>query len=150
MVLTLRQLVRDPPRLDAAVVSVCENPVVVSAAADRLGAASAPLLCVAGQPSAAAMHLLRLLNTAGAELRYHGDFDWGGLRIGNVLFERLPVRSWRFDAAAYRHSAGRGRALIGSPVSASWDAELSAAMIQTGTALEEELVLEELMGDLWR
>lgn len=150
VVLTLRQLIRDPPRLTAGVVSVCENPVVVSAAADRLGARCPPLVCIAGQPGAAAMHLLRSLAAAGAgaDLRYHGDFDWGGLRIGNVMFERLAVRPWRFDTAAYLQVAHHGRALTGSSVLARWDSELSVAMTQAGAAVEEELVLEELITDL--
>jgi len=150
VVLTLRQLVRDPPKVSAQLVYICENPVVVSAAADRLGTRCAPLICVAGQPSAAAMHLLRSLAAAGADLRYHGDFDWGGLRIGNVIFQRLPVRPWHFDTAAYLRSAPRGSELVGAPVPARWDVELSAAMTQAGAALEEELVLDELLGDLRR
>ena len=55
------------------------------------------------------MHLLRMLAEAGCELRYHGDFDWGGIRIGNVIFGRLRARPWRFDTADYRAAADRGR-----------------------------------------
>jgi uncharacterized protein (TIGR02679 family) len=153
-VLTLRQLVRDAPTLALSghVVSVCENPVVVSGAADRLGAVCAPLVCTSGQPGAAALHLLRLAQRSGASLRYHGDFDWGGIRIGNVLFDRLDVRPWRFDAAAYRDATDRhqGRELAGTPVDASWNADLRATMTTTGLAVEEELVLDELLQDLAR
>ncbi len=70
--LTLRQLVRQPPRLTplrAATVHVCENPAVVSAAAEQLAERSRPLVCVEGQPSSAAQTLLRRLREAGAELR---------------------------------------------------------------------------------
>ena len=151
-VLTLRQLVRDPPRcaVAGAVVSVCENPVVVSVAADRLGAGCAPLVCTSGQPSAAVLHLLRLLSAAGGRLRFHGDFDWGGLRIGNVLCDRLPVTPWRYDTAAYTSlaAAGVGRALHGTPVEAAWDAALSGAMQGAGLRVEEELVLDDLVADL--
>lgn len=83
--LTLRQLVRDPPQLTALDVFVCENPVVVAAAADHLGPSCPPLVCTSGQPSAAVMHLLRLIVSAHGTLHYHGDFDWGGIRIANVL-----------------------------------------------------------------
>lgn len=148
VVLTLRQLVRDPPRLQPQLVSICENPVVVAAAADRLGVRCAPLVCVAGQPGAAAMHLLRSLAGAGAELRYHGDFDRGGVRIGNVMVDRLPVRPWRFDAAAYEQSAHLGRPLTEAPVSARWDPLLCTAMAQALVAVEEELVLDDLVADL--
>lgn len=153
-ILTLRQLVRGSPAWDlpGTVVSICENPVVVAEAADRLGPRSAPLVCVGGQPGAAAMALLRGLAGAGAVLRYHGDFDWGGLRIANVLVERLDVRPWRYDAAAYRSAVAdrrlRGRELRGGPVEASWDPSLSALMRRTGRAVEEERVVDDLLGDL--
>ncbi|MFC9678231.1 DUF2399 domain-containing protein [Streptomyces sp. NPDC056948] len=35
-------------------------------------------MCLQGQPSAAALTLLRDLSTRGACLLCHGDFDWGG------------------------------------------------------------------------
>lgn len=151
-VLTLRQLVRDAPTLALAgqVVSVCENPVVVSGAAEGLGRGCPPLVCTSGQPGAAALHLLRLAQRAGASLRYHGDFDWGGVRIGNVLFDRFSLRPWRFDAAAYRAAVERypGRELTGIPVDAGWDQCLRASMSSTGLAIEEELVLDDLLDDL--
>ncbi len=151
-VLTLRQL-RRPPRLRAGcTVSICENPVVTAEAAERLGAAAGPLVCIGGQPGVAAMTLLRSLAEDGAHLRYHGDFDWGGLRIGNVVFGRLPVEPWRFGAAAYQHAAalGAGRPLEGEPAACSWDAELAEAMRRTGRAVEEERVLDDLLDDLAR
>lgn len=153
-VLTLRQLTRIPPRpaLSGRTVSVCENPVVVSAAADRLGAACAPLVCTSGQPGAAVLRLLRGLAEAGATLRYHGDFDWGGIRIGNVVLDRLPAEPWRFDTEAYRRAVTRheGRELNGTPVAARWDTDLSIAMTGAARAVEEELVLDDLLADLAR
>ncbi|WP_300010826.1 TIGR02679 family protein [Pseudonocardia sp.] len=154
VVLTLRRLSRRPPRLDLAgrTLSVCENPVVVAEAADRLGPAAAPLVCVSGQPGAAAITLLRLAVDAGATLRFHGDFDWGGVRIGNVLCARLPVGPWRFDAASYRAALERGPGgpLRGTPAEASWDPLLADAMRRAGSAVEEERVLDDLVGDLAR
>lgn len=152
-ILTLRQLMRVPPcwKLSGTVVSICENPVVVAEAAESLGAGSGPLVCTAGQPGAAVMTVLRQLSAAGATLRHHGDFDWGGLRIANLLFERLPVRPWRYDAAAYRwwtDSGRRGRGLRGTPVQASWDPALARAMERTGRSVEEERVLDHLLADL--
>ncbi|AUS81064.1 TIGR02679 family protein [Actinoalloteichus sp. AHMU CJ021] len=149
VVLTLRQLVRDPPRLTAAAVAVCENPVVVSSAADQLGAACRPLICVNGQPGAAVLHLLRLLVDAGTTLTYHGDFDWGGIRIANSLFDRFPVRPWRFDAGSYHAAAAaHGRPLTGTAVPAAWDGGLTEAMRDHGKAVEEELLLDDLLDDL--
>lgn len=154
-VLTLRQL-RRPPRLRGGhtasrhTVSICENPVVVAEAADSLGTTAGPLVCIGGQPGVAAMTLLHGLAEGGARMRYHGDFDWGGLRIGNVVFGRLPAEPWRFDAAAYRHAAaqGAGRPLTGEPTACTWDPELGDAMRGTGHAVEEERVLDELLADL--
>ena len=151
-VLTLRQLVREPPlpRLAGTVVSVCENPVVVSHAADRLGPTCAPLVCTSGQPSVAALHLLRMLTGQDATLRFHCDFDWGGVRIGTALLERLPAVPWRFDAEHYRAvvDTRSGRALTGNPVAAPWDAALAPAMVRAGIRVEEELLLDDLVRDL--
>jgi uncharacterized protein (TIGR02679 family) len=163
--LTLRQLVRDPPawtqlddgdtpvsRLEGLDISVCENPVVVSLAADRLGARCPPLVCTNGQPVAAVIVLLRQLAAAGARLRYHGDFDWGGLRIGNVLHARLSVEPWRFDTATYERAVARGPgpALRGTPAAARWDPQLGPTMHRCGRRVEEELVVEQLLDDLAR
>jgi hypothetical protein len=62
--LTLRQLVRDPSRLAALDVFVCENQVIVATATDHVGLSCPPLVCTSGQPSAAAMHLLCLIVSA--------------------------------------------------------------------------------------
>jgi len=157
--LTLRQLVRDPPRWAAAsggslagqTVHICENPVIVALAADRVGAECLPLVCTSGQPGAATMLLLRALVAAGAQLAHHGDFDWGGVRIGNVLHARLPLVPWQFDTEAYIRAADSvtsPQPLIGVPVPASWDPRLGETMRRVGRRIEEELVLEELLADL--
>ena len=152
--LTLRQLVRNPPRwpadLRGRAVRVCENPVVLALAADRLGSACPPLVCTNGQPGAAVMVLLRALVAAGARVQHHGDFDWGGLRIGNVLHARLPVEPWRFDSAAYASALARqpGPPLRGPEVPSTWDPQLATAMRRSGRAVEEESVIDELLGDL--
>ena len=152
--LTLRQLARDPPSWDRSLrgtrVWVCENPVVLALAADRLGPRCPPLVCTNGQPDAAVMTLLRGLAAAGAHVVHHGDFDWGGIRIGNVLHARLPVVPWRFDAAAYERTvaAHPGPRLRGASVGAAWDPELAAAMRRVGFGVEEEAVVDELLDDL--
>jgi uncharacterized protein (TIGR02679 family) len=146
--LTLRQLVRDPPRLAALDVFVCENPVVVATAADHLGPSCPPLICTSGQPSAAVTHLLRLIVAARGTLRYHGDFDWGGIRIANVLHDRVPFTPWRFDTASYLAAGEVGRPLAGTPVEARWDPVLATTMHLAGRRIDEELVLDDLMSDL--
>lgn len=149
--LTLRQLLRDPPALPVAgrSVFVCENLAVTSAAADRLGPRSAPLVCTDGQPSAAASTLLRLLADAGARLRYHGDFDWPGLQMANAVHLRVAAAPWRMGVADYERAVARSsRPLAGAPVAAAWDPRLDAAMRRAGRRVEEELVVDDLLGDL--
>jgi uncharacterized protein (TIGR02679 family) len=146
--LTTRQLLREPPTLaSAATVYVCENPTVVAAAANRLGAAGAPLVCLEGQPRTAARVLLGLLAAAGARLAYHGDFDWAGIQIANLVVKRHGAVPWRFCSADYRAARG-GRPLQGNPVAAVWDPELQPAMVAGGRAVHEEEVLEVLLEDL--
>lgn len=152
VVLTLRQLARTSPSWLAPAVFVCENPAVVAAAADTLGPACPPLVCVGGQPGTAAVRLLTAAAAAGAEIRYHGDFDWGGLRIANLLHQRLRWRPWRFDTTAYLAALAAadrpGGQLAGAPVPARWDPDLADAMAAAGSRIEEELVLDDLIADL--
>jgi len=148
--LTLRQLVRDQPRWDGegTEVHICENPALVAEAAGRLGAASRPLVCTRGQPSAAVGILLRQLAAAGARLRYHGDFDWPGIRIANAVIARYGARPWRLSAADYLAAPRTGKPLLGDPVAPNWDPDLAAAMRERGEAVEEECLVETLLAEL--
>jgi uncharacterized protein (TIGR02679 family) len=150
--LTTRQLLRDPPGLEGVQgrpVFLCENPSVVAEAANRLGAGSAPLVCTSTHPAAAATVLLRRLLAVGAELRYHGDFDWPGVAIANGIIGRFSARPWRLDAAHYRRAADAGGpSLKGRPVGATWDPDLTRAMKEAGVKVEEERVLGDLLRDL--
>ena len=159
-VLTLRQLrCHDGPLTDGRV-RVCENPVVVAAAADELGTRCEPLVCVGGQPSAAVWRLLELLAAGGAEFWYHGDFDWGGVRIASAVRDRVSWRSWRYDHQAYEAAVAArpsltpptpptpNTGLIGEPAATPWDPELAAAMLRHNLRIEEELTLDALLQDL--
>ena len=150
--LTLRQLSGATLRLPAGtVVSGCENPALVAVAADRLGGACRPLVCLAGMASSAALRLLSMLTRGGARLRYHGDFDWGGLRIANALARTVTFEPWRFTATDYRSAVAEIDPLPplqGTPVPASWDPSLAAVMERAGLALEEEAVIDHLLEDL--
>lgn len=149
-VLTLRQLAVDAALLTPrAAVHVCENPAVVAAAADVHGANCPPLVCLQGQPSAAALTLLRQMADQGASLRYHGDFDWGGLRIAAALLARVPWTPWRYTTADYR-AAARDSALplTGIPAASPWDPPLAEALAGHGVRVEEEMVLDTLLADL--
>jgi len=127
---------------------VCENPSIVAFAAERLATHCRPLICVEGQPNFAAWRLLKLVTTGGWSLYYHGDFDWGGLRIANQIHRELGFTPWRFRAANYRQAPGNGRQLGPTAVAALWDPDLAPAMLADGHALEEEKVVEVILQDL--
>lgn len=146
-VLTLRQLSRHERPLAADLVRICENPVVIAAAADELGPSCPPLVCVNGRPSTAVWRLLDLLASGGAEFSYHGDFDWGGLAIATSVHERVGFRPWRFDADSYE-SVPATAPLTGRPSEAPWDPRLAAAMARRSVRVEEELVVADLLADL--
>ena len=152
-VLTLRQLRCHDEPLRAARVWICENPVVVAAAADELGVRCQPLVCVGGQPSAAGWRLLELLACGGAEFSYHGDFDWGGVRIAGAVHNRVNWRPWRYDHVAYEaavavHQPAAPVALAGESASTPWDPELAVTMRHHNLRIEEELTLDALLQDL--
>lgn len=153
-VLTLRCLTRHPlaPAVPTTgTVHVCENPAVLSAAADAFGPACPPMACLQGQPSAAALTLLRGLSAQGVGLLYHGDFDWGGVRIATALRRSVPWRPWRYTAAHYRAAAAtvaEAPDLTGPPTATPWDPDLAVALTERGIRVEEEAVLDDLLADL--
>lgn len=147
--LSLRALLQHSPAWRPGQhVFVCENPDVLVAAADELGAASPPMICLDGQLSAAPRTLLDQLQVADCRFAYHGDFDWPGVRIANGIFARYHASPWRFSADEYQPRAGPE--LKGEAVEAIWDADLAAKMHATGLAVHEEVQLPELLQDLER
>ncbi|MEU7061122.1 TIGR02679 family protein [Streptomyces sp. NPDC046197] len=154
VILTLRSLTRHSTSgiaTASGTVHVCENPAVLSAAADAFGPACPPMACLQGQPSAAALALLRGLSARGAVLLYHGDFDWGGVHIATVLGRGVPWRPWRYGAADYREAVARvskPQALTGTAAATPWDPPLAAAMTEHGMRVEEESILDALLSDL--
>lgn len=157
-VLTLRQLVRHPAapvaggeRTGPRRIHVCENPAVLAAAANAYGSDCLPLVCLQGQPSTAALTLLRRMCNQGATLFYHGDFDWGGLRIASTLLRAVPWSPWRFTAAHYRAAVGSGLSslgLTGIPTDVPWDPPLAQSLAELRVRVEEETVLDDLLDDL--
>jgi len=149
--LTLRQLRCHDEPLRAARVRICENPVVVAAAADELGVGCQPLVCVSGQPSAAVWRLVELLAAGGAQFAYHGDFDWGGVRIARAVGQRAAWQPWWYDRQAYETAVSAARPLTplaGEPTATPWDPELAEAMRHHNVRVEEELTLDALLQDL--
>lgn len=152
--LSLRQLLRTSIDWSVAnqTVYICENPNIVSIAADRLGRACAPLVCTDGMPAAAQRILLIQLSRAGARLLYHGDFDWAGLHIANYVMRLCGARPWRFAHDDYMRAIEQAphseRDLGGSCVEATWDPALTAFMQRQGLAIAEEAVASPLLDDL--
>jgi uncharacterized protein (TIGR02679 family) len=151
---SLRVLLRSSPTWDVAgrEVYVCENPNLLSIAADRWGANCAPMVCTDGMPAAAQRCLLSQLTSAGARLRYHGDFDWPGLRIGNHVMREHGAQPWRFRAEDYevalRAASAIAAPLSGKVVGAVWDPALTKAMQHHRVSLAEEGLAASLLVDL--
>lgn len=151
---SLRRLLRSPPAWEVAGrrVHVCENPNLVAIAADHLGASCAPLVCTDGMPAAAQRRLLSRLADAGAQLAYHGDFDWPGVRIGNHVLREFGAQPWRFCARDYEAAVGATRAspflLKGDPVEACWDEQLTRTMQDLKVSISEEALVTMLLQDL--
>ncbi len=130
-------------------VSVCENPSVLAAAAGS----GATMVCVEGRPRLAATLLLQALAASGARLRYHGDFGAGGISIANGIIGELGAEPWRMGVGDYRAAlagtaAERLRPLRGAVPEACWEPQLAAVVRAAGVEVEEELVLDLLLGDL--
>ena len=150
-VLTLRRVRRHPPPFTGGRVFVCENPVVVAEAADELGVRCPPLICVEGQLSAAARALLAHLAAHGAHLTYHGDFDWGGVRIAAGVLALPRATPWRYDAESYSAAVHRGLGsplATGTPLDTPWDESLRSAIERHAVRVEEEHLIPELLADL--
>ncbi|WAL70688.1 TIGR02679 family protein [Kitasatospora sp. YST-16] len=153
--LTLRQLTRLPPEFthDGRTVHVCENPAILAVAADVYGPDCPPMVCVEGNPSVAARLLLTALATAGCPLVYHGDFDWGGIRIATAVLRLSGATPWRYDTPSYLAAVrnGHGTPLTtGVPAPTPWDPSLSPTLAEHGLRVEEERLLGCLLADLRR
>ena len=94
--LTWRSL-SGPFGCDAPDVHVCENPSVLIAAADQLGADALPLVCTNGRPSAAVRRLLATLADGGATIHARADDDPAGRDIIAALRTAIPsLCLWRY------------------------------------------------------
>lgn len=135
-------------------VSVCENPQVLQAAARA--ACPRPLICTSGYPATAGWTLLRGLLAQGVRLRYHGDFDWPGMSIAAHMIA-AGVAPWRLGAEDYHHAvnlavssatAADAVVLTGAAVATPWDPALAESMLDTGTVVHEEALIDLLLADL--
>jgi uncharacterized protein (TIGR02679 family) len=129
-------------------VRVVENPSVIAAAVDRLGARCPPMACVNGWPTTAAVLLLRRLVAAGCPLAYHGDLDGEGIRIAAYIIAKTGAAPWRMSTVDYLAAVPPGGASVGRVTDAPWDPDLAPAMRTHGIAVFEERVLDRLLNDL--
>jgi uncharacterized protein (TIGR02679 family) len=148
---SLRLLARRPPDWVVAgkPILVCENPNLVAILADRLGTACPAVVCVDGHLGAAQRTILKQLKASGADLRYHGDYDWPGISIANNVIAKYDAVPWHFSAADYvaatESTPQLAVPLSGRPVVASWDADLTAAMTKIGIKIEEEAIAARIL-----
>lgn len=134
---------------EGTMVSVCENPSIVMAAADRLGAACGPLVCVEGMPSSVTSRLLVQLRQQGANLRVHADFDFGGIAITNHVISRHNAAPWLMSQGDYIAALeGASTTLDRSIGPTLWDPGLTLVMNARRRAVHEEAVADTLIASL--
>jgi hypothetical protein len=83
-------------------------------------------------------------------LRYHGDFDWAGLAIGNFMMREFGAEPWRFSAAGCLSACGSYGVELRDHerVMDRWDDRLTNVMSEQGAGVHEEAVVETLLTDL--
>jgi uncharacterized protein (TIGR02679 family) len=141
-----RHPVEVPP---GTVVYLVENPRIVEAAAER--GVPAALIAGNGNPSSAVTTLVGQLQTSGALVRYHGDFDAAGIAICARL-HAAGVVPWRMSADDYRRALARAEAQA-TPLDQDvrdcpptpWDNPLAATFNSDRRIVHEELVVEDII-----
>lgn len=128
---------------------VTENPRMVEAACER----RTPFAVVAlnGNPSAAARLMLDQLLAAGADLRYHGDFDAAGLGIC-ARMHRLGLTPWRMGCDDYLEALADAQAQGAElPVDTHrspptpWDPALRQAFDKQRRVVHEERLIASVL-----
>jgi uncharacterized protein (TIGR02679 family) len=117
----------------------CENPSVVIAAEQRLGAGCPPLVCTAGRPSDAVRRLFSIVHRAGVRVRHHGDFDEAGVQIFRDFEECYAAVPWRFDVEALCKALRQPLALAGT---------LEDLVRRLSCGVPEEMLIDDLVADL--
>jgi uncharacterized protein (TIGR02679 family) len=120
----------------------CENPSVLIAAEQTLGAGCPPLVCTGGRPSDAVRRLYEAIASAGGGIRHHGDPDEAGVQILRDLQLRYGAQPWRVDVDSWHPQCARLSATSPAPEN------LTVEKVSGDRALPEELVIGELIDDL--
>ncbi|MEV5747038.1 TIGR02679 family protein [Actinoallomurus sp. NPDC052308] len=146
---TLQQLMSGPLTPQAREIFVCQSPAVVRAAAARMGARCAALVCTEGRASVACRRLLTAAAVAGARIRWHSDFDWAALRMTAAAVHRYAALPWRMGAEDYLEAVRTARdPLRGARAATPWDERLSVGMARAGYAVREDRLVSVLLEDL--
>lgn len=139
-----------PPRvLPGIALLVVENPRLVEAAAERNLAAG--VLSTNGNITTASLMAIAALGQAGAQLRYHGDFDVPGLSMTARAMNLgcVPFRMRAADyLAALSSAATDGVALPhdrSSVPATPWDPDLAPAFTAHRRVVHEERVMDNLL-----
>lgn len=149
--ITLRSLDGEWSTSTGAQVFVCENPTVVEAAADQLGTRCPPMVCTDGIPSMAALELLAGLSGGGCVFRVRADVDDAGfVTVDQVLSVGAQATLWRYDTTTYTTYVKAPATGAGERAETTVDslAQLRHAYAGNRSALHEEALLDELLGDL--
>lgn len=148
--LSVLALRAQPPRVAAGTpVLVVENPRLVEVAAQRN--LPAAVLCTHGNPTTAPNEAVAALRVAGAQLRYHGDFDAPGLAMaarahtaGCAPFQ-MSARHYR-DAVAAAAAAGVDLPRDPAPAPATaWDPDLAILFEDRRFVVHQERVMDEVL-----
>jgi uncharacterized protein (TIGR02679 family) len=121
----------------------CENPSVLVAAEQALGPACPPLVCTGGRPTDAVRLVFEAVSRAPAPILHHGDYDDAGAQILADLTDRYGAQPWRFDVRSLDDALRR----LGRPAIPS-SRGLLEAVGRLSAALPEELLIDDLLGDL--
>ncbi|GAA4559398.1 TIGR02679 domain-containing protein [Pseudonocardia xishanensis] len=130
-------------------VLVVENPRLVEAAAQR--SLPAAVMCTNGNPTTAPSETIASLQSSGADLRYHGDFDATGLAMA-ARAAALGCTPFLMTAADY-HAAlavasSSGVELprdSGAIPQTQWDAALATAFEASRLIVHEERVMDDVL-----
>lgn len=128
---------------------ICENPAIVSLAADLLGVRCPPMVCLDGMPVTVTGSLLAQMRSADAALAVHCDFDFGGIAICAHILDRHAAQPWRMDEADYLAALSGPTLPLERAIAATpWSPGLAGAMSLYSRAIHEEALHEVLLSDL--
>lgn len=102
-----------------------------------------------GMPAGVVAALVDRVRAAGAELRVHTDFDYGGIAIAAHVQSRFDARPWRMSEADYLAALdGPTLALDRTIPPTPWSPGLADAMNTHRRAVHEEAIFLTLLADL--